>query len=368
MPLVGKFETQEIEFHREGVKVQGTRIPFSFIAPGDMSLAGLPLFTFNPIFLMDLSLAEMGRIKSAILEMAARKIREDEIRRMDLFEKRMLLMGPPKTISMAQFTQLIPIVYEINVVCNGNSEKVKRVMDEWEKNATESKKDLYSTLLVILEEEFYVTGGFDKIGKVGGAGAIARVGVEKTKAPFGEAKTTVEQTKPPMEQAKAEAKQAKIVVPLEIEPAREWSGTPLLRAETPPAEIVEIKRLMANARKMTNTKVVSLREMLRFYFERYPAEYQDVLRTLFGLSDSQLADPVIVEAVVRAEVERLGAFRFSHRVYMALIEKWKKKNEKDKLEKFGCLYDPMTNQFIICSLCATLKGIASMLLSKLKGG
>lgn len=342
MPLVGRFEAQDIEFHQVGVRAQGKRIPFSFIMDGGLSLAGLPLFTLNPALLMNLSLEEMGRIKNAIMEMAARRIKEEEIRRIDLFERRMLSFGPPKTMSAEQFAKLVPIVYEINAVCSGKIDRVKYVLDEWEKNVVENKKDPYSTLLVILEEEFYTTGGFEKIGKVGGAGAIVGIGAEK----------------PP----------TKVAVPLERGTQREWEGMPLLRAETQAAERNELAKLITNARKMPNTKVVSLREMLRYHFERYPAEYQDVLRVLFALSDNQLADPAVVEAMVAEEVERLGAFGFSHLVYTVLMANWKRKNEKEKLEKFGCMYDPVSGQFIICSLCATLKGIASMLLSKLKGG
>lgn len=337
MAFGGGMKTPKIEFYYVGIKKPKKRLPFSFVKSDSLSLAGLPLFTINPGALLgDLSSEEMEMMRLAIMEMAERRIRDVEMRRMDLFERRMLSAGPPKGISREQFIRLIPLVYEINMVCKGDKDRITHVMDEWEKRAGEGKgRDIVSTLFVILEEEFYITGGEGKIGKGGGVGA--RVQMEGAVLPT-EKITGMELERPPL---------------------------PGMAVQT--IERIELRKLVKNAGKMPNARIVSLREMLRYHLERNPREYQGVIRVLFNLSDEELADPALVQALIAAEIERIGTFGFSDLVYRELMAKWKKKNKKKKMERFGCVYDPISGQFIICSLCATLKGVAAMLLQKLKG-
>jgi hypothetical protein len=336
MAFGGGMKTPKIEFYYAGVKKPKKMPPFSFVKSDSLSLAGLPLFTINPGMLLgDLPSGEMGVMRRAIMEMTERRIRDVEMMRMDLFERRMLSSGPPKGVSREQFVRLIPIAYEINAVCRGDKDRIKHVMDEWEKRAGEGRgRDLVSTLFVILEEEFYITGGEGKIGKGGGVGA--RVQMEEGLSPT-EKIIGVGAEKPSM---------------------------PGMAAQT--IERIELRKLVKNAGRMPNARIVSLREMLRYHLERNPREYQGLIRVLFNLSDEELADPALVQALIAAEIERVGAFGFSDIVYRKLMAKWKKKNKKEKMERFGCVYDPISGQFIICSLCATLKGVASMLLEKLK--
>lgn len=88
-------------------------------------------------------------------------------------------------------------------------------------------------------------------------------------------------------------------------------------------------------------RVVSIREMLRNYFEKYPHRYHEAIEKVVGFGDFSTEN---LEQIVEEQISRVGAWEFAVRIWMQ-VRDW----EKEVAKKHGII-EPLDDkeQWILC--------------------
>jgi len=74
-------------------------------------------------------------------------------------------------------------------------------------------------------------------------------------------------------------------------------------------------------------RLVSIRQMLRYYFERYPHEYSQAIEAVLGKDLTGLSEGEI-EALIEEEIEKIGVLEFAHRIWEGMSKQvWQKRKE-----------------------------------------
>ncbi|MFH0927159.1 MAG: hypothetical protein V1822_01120 [Candidatus Micrarchaeota archaeon] len=157
----------------------------------------------------------------------------------------------------------------------------------------------------------------------------------------------IEERKPQKQkpQAGANYPRPQISAPHEEKAARGEIVSPYIPALQPVAQEVEIGEAEVDSKQFgegnIGIKIVSIREMLREYFEKYPHRYHEAIEAVLG---GRNIPPSQIEAAIESEIERIGVWEFATRVWMH-VRKW---SMKDALE--GGIIAPIDNneKWILC--------------------
>lgn len=148
-------------------------------------------------------------------------------------------------------------------------------------------------------------------------------------------------------------------------------GTPkpsLVKA--PIASVVpEIARL--NAKESAVVRLASVREMLRYYFERHPREYRAALAAALGMTSDQEGDDAYLQERLAYALSSIGSFALAQKI-LSHLRLRKKMDTKKCLSELGFRYDRSLKTLILgkrtCTPVSQASKIAIMLhsLSKKK--
>ncbi len=142
------------------------------------------------------------------------------------------------------------------------------------------------------------------------------------------------------------------------------SGTGVKIKKAVPQEIRKV------AKQSANIRLASVREMLRYYFERHPEEYSHALAIALGMTSDQGGDIALLQEKLSYELASIGSFALAQKILLA-IKKKKKMDEKKCLLELGYKYDKGKKLLIIgkrtCSKPLKAKEIVKLLLSRLRG-
>ncbi len=129
--------------------------------------------------------------------------------------------------------------------------------------------------------------------------------------------------------------------------------------------------LRQSAKDSSIVRLASVREMLRYYFERYPKEYASMLAAALGITADQESDPIHMQERLASELVHIGGFALAQKILVEL--KRKKKLEKDTnkcLLELGYRYDRKRKVLVLgkrtCGSPEDTQGLVALLSANLK--
>jgi len=113
-------------------------------------------------------------------------------------------------------------------------------------------------------------------------------------------------------------------------------------------------------------RLASVREMLRYYFERHPKEYSAALAAALGITTDKEGDMVYLQERLACELARIGSFALSQKILAAIKEKKRMDTEHCLLE-LGYKYDRKRRVLVLgkrtCGSRNEARGIIGLLLA-----
>ena len=126
-------------------------------------------------------------------------------------------------------------------------------------------------------------------------------------------------------------------------------------------------RLRQSAMESAEVRLASVREMLRYYFERHPREYAVALASALGITADQEDDVQFLQERMAFELASVGSFALSQKLLAAV----KKKMDRSKcMIELGYFYDKTKKRLVLgkrtCSRPAEAKGIIGLLMGGIR--
>jgi len=124
--------------------------------------------------------------------------------------------------------------------------------------------------------------------------------------------------------------------------------------------------LRTTAMNSAMVRLASVREMLRYYFERHPKEYSAALAAALGITTDKEGDMVYLQERLACELARIGSFALSQKILAAIKEKKRMDTEHCLLE-LGYKYDRKRRVLVLgkrtCGSRNEARGIIGLLLA-----
>lgn len=122
-------------------------------------------------------------------------------------------------------------------------------------------------------------------------------------------------------------------------------------------------RLRQSAMESAEVRLASVREMLRYYFERHPKEYAVALASALGITADQEDDVQFLQERMAFELASVGSFALSQKLLAAA----KRKMDHNKcMIELGYFYDRKKKRLVLgkrtCGRPAEAKGIIGLLM------
>jgi len=129
------------------------------------------------------------------------------------------------------------------------------------------------------------------------------------------------------------------------------------------------EKLRETVKESAEARLASVREMLRYYFDRNPHAYPAALAAALGITADQEGDVEFLQERLAYEIARVGSFALAQKILAAAKEKRKMDTKKCLLE-LGYFYDKKKKKLVIgkrtCGKPAEARGIISVLLAGFK--
>lgn len=129
------------------------------------------------------------------------------------------------------------------------------------------------------------------------------------------------------------------------------------------------EKLRETAKESAEARLASVREMLRYYFDRNPRAYPTALAAALGITADQEGDTEFLQERLAYEIARVGSFALAQKILAAAKEKGKMDTKRCLLE-LGYFYDKKKKKLVIgkrtCGKPAEARGIISALLAGFK--
>jgi hypothetical protein len=129
------------------------------------------------------------------------------------------------------------------------------------------------------------------------------------------------------------------------------------------------QELRVASRDAMDLKMVSTREMLRYYFEAHPDDYEGALAAALGISVDDEHDLVYLQERLAYALARVGSFVLAEKMLAALKAK-KKMDVKKCLLELGYAYDPIKKRLVVgkrvCGNPKVSSGIVGLIPGTLK--
>ena len=129
-------------------------------------------------------------------------------------------------------------------------------------------------------------------------------------------------------------------------------------------------QLRIQAMESAQTRLASIREMLRYYFLRHPNDFKGALAAALGITADREEDQIYMQERLASELATIGSFALAQKV-LAEIKRRKRMDTEKCLLELGYLYDKKRKRLVLgkrtCGTKVEAKGIVSALLSKIKG-
>ena len=200
------------------------------------------------------------------------------------------------------------LVVVIDDYARGDAEKERKVVRDWQESlraANYKADDMMASLLIVIEDNAWS-------GEEGGLGT----------------------SKPP-------------------------AGATLLATMVP-------KKLRSAAQESLVMRLASVREMLRYYFDMHPQDYQAALAAALGLSPDDEEDAYALQERLAYELASIGSFALAQKI-LAELKSQKNLGTKECLMKLGYRYDVKRKRLVIgkrtCGKPAEARGIIGLLLA-----
>ncbi|VVB98763.1 Uncharacterised protein [uncultured archaeon] len=124
-------------------------------------------------------------------------------------------------------------------------------------------------------------------------------------------------------------------------------------------------QLRETMKESANVRLASVREMLRYYFDRHPKEYAAALAAALGITADQEEDSTYLQERLASELASIGSFALAQKI-LAEIKLRKKMDTKNCLRELGYRYDRRGKKLILgkrtCGSPAEAKGIIGVLM------
>ncbi|MFA4982647.1 MAG: hypothetical protein WC588_00360 [Candidatus Micrarchaeia archaeon] len=127
--------------------------------------------------------------------------------------------------------------------------------------------------------------------------------------------------------------------------------------------------LRQTAKESSYARLASVREMLRYYFDRNPKDYAGALAIALSLSPDQGNDPALLQERLSYVLAKIGGFALSQKL-LAAIKLQKKMDTKKCLIELGYRYDIRQKRLVLgrrtCGTPSEARGILNLLLSSVR--
>lgn len=127
--------------------------------------------------------------------------------------------------------------------------------------------------------------------------------------------------------------------------------------------------LRTTARDSAEVRLASVREMLRYYFERNPKDYSAALVAALGISSDREDDSAFLQERLAFTLASIGSFALAQRL-LAEVKRKKEMDTKKCLLELGYRYDVKKKRLILgkrtCGSPVEAKGIIALLIGRLK--
>jgi hypothetical protein len=151
-----------------------------------------------------------------------------------------------------------------------------------------------------------------------------------------------------------------------------WSGEEGgLGTAKPPAGATRLasvvpKRLRSAAQESAVMRLASVREMLRYYFDTHPQDYQAALAAALGISPDDEEDAYALQERLAYELASIGSFALAQKI-LSELKRQKGMGTKECLMKLGYRYDVKRKRLVIgkrtCGKPAEARGIVDTILA-----
>ena len=126
-------------------------------------------------------------------------------------------------------------------------------------------------------------------------------------------------------------------------------------------------RLRQSAMDSAEVRLASVREMLRYYFERHPKEYATALAAALGITADQEDDVQFLQERLAFELASVGSFALSQKILAAVR---KKMDHSKCMLEMGYFYDRKKKRLVLgkrtCGKPAEAKGIIGLLMGGIR--
>lgn len=127
--------------------------------------------------------------------------------------------------------------------------------------------------------------------------------------------------------------------------------------------------LRQTAKESAYVRLASVREMLRYYFERNPKDYAGALSLALGITADDGADQTFMQERLAYELAMIGGFALAQKL-LAAIKLQKKMDTKKCLVELGYRYDTKGKKLVLgkrtCGTPDESRGIVRLLISTMK--
>ena len=126
------------------------------------------------------------------------------------------------------------------------------------------------------------------------------------------------------------------------------------------------QKLRDTARDSAEVRLASVREMLRYYFQRHPKDYAIALAAALGITSDQEGDQLYMQERLASCIASIGGFALAQKVLAELKEK-KRMDTKKCLLELGYHYNAKKKRLVVgkrtCGKPLEARGIIGFLLS-----
>lgn len=129
------------------------------------------------------------------------------------------------------------------------------------------------------------------------------------------------------------------------------------------------EKIMQSAQESAVLRLASVREMLRYYFQKRPEDFRGALAIALGITGADAEDDAVLRARMASAATEIGSFALSQKILSA-VKKMRGMDTKKCLFELGYRYDKAKKKLIVgkrtCGKPSEARGIMSALLSKFR--